>query len=223
MKFWIVVGFLIIAVIQFGSTKESLFSNAEKRNKNSVFFDVERVIDGDTLKLEKIGVVRLIGVDTPETVHPNKPVEYFGKEASKFLKDLLTGKKVRIEYDQSKKDHYNRTLGYIYLEDGTFVNETIIEKGFGHAYTSFPFKYMERYRALEKDARENNRGLWAEPVKEVEPKESEDKIGKYSCQIRKNCKQIKTCNEAMFLLNECGFSRLDGDKDGIPCEDKCGR
>ena len=121
----------------------------------------ERVIDGDTIILEDIGRVRLIGVDTPETVHRSKPVERFGKEASEFLRGLIEGGKVWLEYDWQRKDKYGRTLAYVYLPDSTFVNAAIIRFGYGHAYTKYPFKYEEEFRELEREAREAKRGLWA--------------------------------------------------------------
>ena len=119
-----------------------------------------RVVDGDTVVVEGIGKIRLIGVDTPETVHPRKPVEYYGKEASAFTKRMVEGKKVRLEYDWQRKDRYGRVLAYVYLEDGTFLNAEIIKQGYGHAYTKYPFKYLEQFRKYEKEARENKRGLW---------------------------------------------------------------
>lgn len=121
---------------------------------------VVTVIDGDTIVLDGGEKIRLIGVDTPETVHPNKPVEYFGKEASAFTRRLCEGKKVRLEYDLDRVDKYGRTLAYVYLEDGTFVNAEIIKQGYGHAYTRFPFKYMGEFRKYEREARKNRRGLW---------------------------------------------------------------
>lgn len=123
-----------------------------------------RVIDGDTIVVEidnKQEKVRLIGVDTPETVHPEKPVQYFGKEASLFTKNMVEGKKVRLEYDWQRRDKYGRLLAYVYLEDGTFLNAEIIKQGYGFAYTRFPFKYLEEFRKYEREAREKNRGLWA--------------------------------------------------------------
>ena len=122
-----------------------------------------RVIDGDTIIVEIDGKqerVRLIGVDTPETVHPSKPVEYFGKEASEFTKRMVEGKKVRLEFDWQKRDKYGRLLAYVYLPDGTFLNAEIIKQGYGFAYTRFPFKYLEEFRQYERKARENSRGLW---------------------------------------------------------------
>ena len=135
--------------------------NKLKPNKQlSRWRTVVRVIDGDTIVLDGNEKVRLIGVDTPETVHPQKPVERFGKEASAFTRRMIEGKKVRLEFDQTRKDRYGRTLAYVYLEDGTFLNEEIIKQGYGFAYTRFPFRYMERFRDRERRAREAGRGLW---------------------------------------------------------------
>jgi micrococcal nuclease len=121
---------------------------------------VERVIDGDTLLLTNGEKVRLIGVDTPETNHPNKPVQHFGREAYFFTKRMVEGKEVRLEYDWQRRDKYGRLLAYVYLLDGTFLNAEIIKQGYGFAYTRFPFKYLEDFRRYEKEARENKRGLW---------------------------------------------------------------
>ena len=126
--------------------------------------DVERVVDGDTIVVKGIGKVRLIGVDTPETVHPNKAVQFFGKEASAFTHSLLDGKQIRLGYDQTRKDRYGRTLAYVYLPDSTFVNAELIKQGYGHAYTSFPFKFLEQFRAYEREARQTGKGMWAVSV-----------------------------------------------------------
>lgn len=134
-------------------------SNTQQKIKEG-FYICTRVVDGDTIVLDGKEKVRLIGVDTPETVHPSKPVEYFGKEASAFTKRVVEGKRVRLEYDWERIDKYGRTLAYVYLEDGTFVNLEIVRQGYGHAYTKYPFKYMEEFRQAERQARENNRGLW---------------------------------------------------------------
>ena len=119
-----------------------------------------RVVDGDTIILDGYERVRLIGVDTPETKHPNKPVQYFGKEAYEFTKRMVEGKKVRLEYDWQRKDKYGRTLAYVFLEDGTFLNAEIIKQGYGFAYTRYPFKYLEEFRKYEREAREKGKGLW---------------------------------------------------------------
>jgi len=121
---------------------------------------VKRVIDGDTIVLENGEHIRLIGVDAPELHHPRKPVQYFAKEAMEFTTRRSLGRKISLEYDWQRKDKYGRTLAYIYLPDGTCLNEELIKQGYGHAYTRFPFKYLDSYREAEKAARENSKGLW---------------------------------------------------------------
>lgn len=124
-----------------------------------------RVVDGDTLVIEMNGgseKVRLVGVDTPETLHPQKPVEHYGKEASEFTQRMVENKMVRLEYDWQQRDKYGRLLAYVYLEDGTFLNAEIIKQGYGFVYTRFPFKYLNEFREYEKQARENKLGLWKE-------------------------------------------------------------
>jgi micrococcal nuclease len=121
---------------------------------------VVRVVDGDTLELDGGERVRLIGVDTPESVDPRRPVEYFGKEAAAFTRRLAEGRRVRLDYDQQLRDRYRRTLAYVYLDDGTFLNAEIIRQGYGHALTRYPFRYADDFRAYEREARANRRGLW---------------------------------------------------------------
>ncbi len=138
------------------------------------YYTVKRVVDGDTLLLENGKKVRLIGVDTPEvyiskklyrdaerTARDIKTIRKLGKKASDFVKSLVKRNDgIRIEYDWQKYDRYGRILGYVYLEDGTFLNAEIIKQGYGNAYTRYSFKYMDKFRKLEKEARENQRGLW---------------------------------------------------------------
>jgi micrococcal nuclease len=128
---------------------------------------VTRVVDGDTLVVAIAGHeerVRLIGVDTPETVHPQKPVEYFGKEASAFTTRMAEGAVVQLETDPgtADRDKYNRLLRYVYLPDGKLLNAEIIAQGYGFAYTKYPFSKMEEFRLLEREARESGKGLWGE-------------------------------------------------------------
>jgi micrococcal nuclease len=137
--------------------------NHDSHEKGIEYVLAARVIDGDTLELASGLKLRLIGVDTPETVHPQKPVEAFGKEASEFTRHMVEGKRVRLEYDWQRSDKYGRTLAYVYLEDGTFLNAELIRQGYGHAYTRFPFKHLDDFRALEREARQQKRGLWAAP------------------------------------------------------------
>ncbi len=127
---------------------------------------VVRAVDGDTLVVRIDGRearVRLLGVDTPESVHPRQPVQRFGKEAAAFTRRMAEGKTVRLRDDPSNtnQDRYGRLLRYVFLPDGTLLNAAIIVEGYGHAYTRYPFERMEEFRALERQAREKERGLWA--------------------------------------------------------------
>ena len=143
--------------------------NAESRSQPLIHFmnqlsaTCSRVVDGDMLIINISGLkdrVRLTGVDTPGAIHPRKPVQHFGKEAYNFTWRMAEGKKVRLEFDQNQRDRYKRLLAYVYLEDGTFLNAEIIKQGYGHAYTKFPFKYMQEFRQYEREARIRKRGLW---------------------------------------------------------------
>jgi micrococcal nuclease len=150
--------FLIFFIICFLSVVVS--SCAEEQIYDENVYKVKRVIDGDTILLSNEERVRLIGVNTPETVHPYKPVEYFGEEASRFTKKMVEGKKVRLEFDWQERDRFGRLLAYVYLLDGTFLNAEIIKQGYGFAYTKYPFKYLDEFREYEREARESKRGLW---------------------------------------------------------------
>jgi micrococcal nuclease len=133
------------------------------------FARVKRVIDGDTIVLESGERVDLLGVDTPESVDPRQPAERFAKEAWAFTRRMAEGKRVRLEYDPANaaRDHKDnieqrRTLAYVFLEDGTLLNAEIIREGHGFALTQYPFSRLEEFRRLERVARTNRRGLWAE-------------------------------------------------------------
>ncbi len=131
------------------------------------YYSVTNVVDGDTVKVNKDGTtitLRLIGLDTPETVDPRKTVQCFGKEASNKAKELLIGKKVRIEPDttQGTFDKYNRTLAYIHTEDGLFYNKYMIEQGYAHEYTyNTPYKYQTEFKKAQQIAKDNLRGFWS--------------------------------------------------------------
>jgi micrococcal nuclease len=129
-------------------------------------YKVKKVVDGDTIDVtinDKTVKVRLIGINTPETVDPRKEVECFGKEASNKAKELLDKNEVYLEKDESQanKDKYDRLLRYIYLEDNTNVNLEMIKEGYAFEYTyETPYKYQELFKKAETEAKDNNRGLW---------------------------------------------------------------
>jgi micrococcal nuclease len=135
---------------------------------------VAYVYDGDTIKLDNGERVRLIGIDTPET-HANAKLSKdvkrrrinreaqlaMGQEAAKFTRALVEGKEVRLEFDVEPKDRYQRTLAYVYLTDGTFVNEKIIREGYAYPLTIPPnVRHAHQFKQWFDEARENKRGLW---------------------------------------------------------------
>lgn len=123
---------------------------------------VARALDGDTIELTNGEKVRYIGVDTPELHHPQKEVEYYAQEAHRANQKLVEGKKVSLEFDVQKRDRYGRILAYVYV-DGFMVNEWLVANGYARVATFPPnVKYAERFRTLEREARKQKLGLWAE-------------------------------------------------------------
>lgn len=198
---------------------------------------VEKVIDGDTIVVEKDGereTLRLIGVDTPETVDPRKPVQCFGKEASNFTKSSLQGKNVQLESDltQGDRDKYKRILRYIFLEDGANFNKLLISEGYAHEYTyqENPYKYQAEFKEAERQAREQKKGLWAENACSGSQKTTQDSTsssyvpqGTYNCDCNKFCTKMASCDEAYYQLQKCGCTARDADGDGVPCESLCSK
>ncbi len=140
MKYALIIIVFIVIIL-------GLVTCPQKNEISPDHYRVVRVVDGDTFIVSIDGEdvrVRLIGVDTPESVHPNKEVEHFALEASDYLKHLLTNESVFFGYDQSNaaanhKDRYGRLLAYAYRAgDSLFVNAEIIKQGYGFAYTSYP-------------------------------------------------------------------------------------
>jgi micrococcal nuclease len=125
---------------------------------------VTGVVDGDTIYVGRgwrRTIVRLKGIDTPETVHPRKPVEYYGPEATQFTRGRVYGQWVRLQVEAADRiDAYGRLLAYVFLKDGTFVNEELIRSGHARALTRFPTRYAELFERAEAEARAAGRGLW---------------------------------------------------------------
>lgn len=130
-------------------------------------YTVTHVNDGDTIIVRQADgreeTVRLLGVDTPEVKDPRKPIQCFGAAASAHTKAVIAiGSGVRLAPDpqDTDRDKYGRLLRYVYLPDGTLYNAQLIKDGYGFAYTVFPLTKLDEFRALEVEARTNNRGLW---------------------------------------------------------------
>jgi len=175
--------------------------------KDNALVKVTRVIDGDTIEIEGGERVRYIGIDTPETVDPRKPVQCFGVEASNKNKELVEGKMVRLEKDITDRDKYNRLLRYVYVGD-IFINLELVKQGFAYSYSYPPdIKYQEQFVKAQQEAREAKRGLWSacpqvsqtaeETPAPVVPSTPSDT----SCQIKGN---INASGEKIYHLPGCG-------------------
>ena len=131
-------------------------------------FPVTRVVDGDTVRILIDGEdfsVRLIGIDTPETVAPNRPIECAGPEASVYAEQLMSGERVFLELDESQGtfDRYERVLAYVWLSEDIQVNLEMLKAGLAEEYTyDDPYKYQDLFRKAEQDARAELLGLWGQ-------------------------------------------------------------
>ena len=207
----------------------------EEENQVRDLFQVTEVVDGDTIKVSLLGTLRLIGIDTPETRDPRKPVQCFGREASNKAKELLSGKKVYLEYDPAQKqDKYGRTLAYVYREDGLFYNAEMIKQGYAHSYVRFPHPRLDEFNTYQREARENGRGFWSvntcngDTTKAISvintnsipllPISNEVNQGGF---IKGSCANLKKLGLGNFREGDPNYTKSrDGDGDGLACEMK---
>jgi|CXWL01.1.fsa_nt_gi micrococcal nuclease len=168
---------LLISLVLFLTISSNAFSkNAPIKTVENRLYRVAWVIDGDTIKLENAVNVRLIGIDAPENRddaklqkdlkrrHLTKAQELeMGKKSARFLRDMISGKKVSLKFDKEKYDQYHRMLAYVYLPNGTFVNAKMVKDGYAYYYEDkrkVDIRHLVLFKKLYKEARENHRGLW---------------------------------------------------------------
>lgn len=170
-----IVGLILTISIQAPAQED--FSTSLEKTEHAVTAEqittttnaiITRTVDGDTVEAKMDSgdevKIRLLGINTPESVDPRRPVECFGKEASKYMKDLAEGKRVRLEADIQADDidKYGRLLRNIILGDGTDINVQMVRDGYAYAYTEFPLNKNRKAELirLEQEARTAERGLW---------------------------------------------------------------
>jgi endonuclease YncB( thermonuclease family) len=173
-----IIGVIVGLFLQGGDAREALNSiNPEKvlgttkvtvNTEKQTGTIVKRVVDGDTIELSSGEKVRLIGINTPETHHPTRGVECFGKEAEAYTRQLLEGHQVRLEKDVSETDRYGRLLRVVYLVPEStlaaelFVNKHLVEEGYALVDTYPPdVKYKDIFLEAQRIAREQGKGLWS--------------------------------------------------------------
>ncbi len=165
---------LVTDALEFIATMERV-----ELPENGEWATCVRVMDGDTIEIEfedqpgATDKVRYIGVDTPETVHPERDVDPWGPEASAVNKALVENKRVWLATDMSNRDRYDRLLRYVYTEDGLFVNLALVACGLATVTTYPPdVAHVDEYIRAQEDAREAGRGLWGEQI-DAEDEEGE--------------------------------------------------
>jgi micrococcal nuclease len=189
---------------------------------------VERHTDGDTLWVEDRVKVRLIGIDTPETHDPAEAVGCFATEAAAFLEELLPlGTEVRLEYDVERLDQYDRTLAYVYrASDGLFVNAELVRRGYAQAYTVPPnVAHADEFVALQRQAREANRGLWSACADAPAPASASPSGDECDASYPDVCipppPPDLDCGDVVdraFTVEGSDPHRFDADGNGIACE-----
>ena len=163
---WRLLIALVVAVAAGAGAGDVLRGDEPERGATADTGRVVEVVDGDTVHVQTASgreKVRYIGVDTPETRHPGKGVQCFGKAASAFNARLVGGERVRLVRDAEARDRYGRLLAYVHrMRDGLFVNAELARRGYATALTVPPnVRFAERFAALAREARVAGRGLWA--------------------------------------------------------------
>ena len=183
---------------------------------------VVRVIDGDTIEVNIAGTsynVRYIGIDTPETKHPQKPVEWMGEEAAAKNEELVSGKVVGLEKDVSETDKYGRLLRYVWVGD-LMVNAELVRLGFAKVSTYPPdVRYQDLFLEMQQEAREAERGLWGPaPTPSGEAAACDCSGDIYDCSDFSTHAEAQACYEYCKSLGREDIHRLDRDNDGKVCE-----
>ena len=161
---WLVFIALLVLGVLLILSLDSLRKPVEKNQPG--LYSVSEFIDGDTIAVNMNGtteIIRMIGVDTPETHRPNTPVQCYGPQASDFTEKLIGRSKVRLQADplNTNRDRYDRLLRYVYLPDGILIQTKLISEGYGFAYTFFPYQKMEEFKGYETAAKAAGKGLWS--------------------------------------------------------------
>jgi len=203
---------------------------------------VVSVTDGDTIKVTRNGhvvVIRLYGIDTPEKD------QAYGQQAKDLTNALIMGRDVDIE--QKDIDHYKRIVGLVRV-DGYSLNELIIRNGSGWVYQRYCKEPVcGEWNKLESIARQQKKGLWSDPdavppwewrhrentqqnssiaknetptilIGRNKPIDGQGASNQFKCDGRTYCSQMTSCQEATFFLKNCPGAKMDGDRDGVPCE-----
>ncbi len=189
--------FLITSLLATGCIK-----NGPAAKQDGYF--VRNVIDGDTIKLADGRSVRYIGIDTPEAMKRRGKNWEFDPEpyavaAKEYNRELVSGKRVRLEYDVEKQDKYGRWLAYVHVDDNVMINSELLRQGLAVLYTFPPnVKYMDLLLEAQNEARRNKRGLWGS-LKGIAAEKAYENTGKGFCAVRGAVTDIYVAADRVFL------------------------
>lgn len=148
-------------------------------------YRVERVIDGDTIVVRHGGKVRLLGINAPEIAHRTSTAEPLGDKAHQRLQQLLEGQRVYLEFDQRRRDPYNRLLAHVTLEDGTGINALLLHEGLARALFLQPnMRHLQHYYQVEAEAQAARRGIWSRPEFQIHSSDKARACLKHFCRLR---------------------------------------
>ncbi len=157
---------MLVCILVCGIGGYVVYASTEIKIDENELYQVVSIIDGDTFKV-KVGrhvvTVRMLGIDTPETIDPRKPEQCFGKESSDETKLLLTGHEVQLKFNPNRKqkDKFKRYLAYVYRDDDLFVNELLLKEGFAKEYTyGKAYEFQKKFRKIENEAKKEKKGMW---------------------------------------------------------------
>lgn len=188
--------------------------------------DVRQIIDGDTVTLADGRILRYIGMDAPETTAGRRGAECFARESTERNRQLVEGKRVRLEKDVSETDRYGRILRYVFVGD-TLVNEALVREGYATALAYPPdLARQDAFREAEQAARRARKGLWGASCAPDQGRTGSAPArpsGTGSPSEDRDCSDFSTKAEAQaFFLRSGGPAsdphRLDQDSDGVACE-----
>jgi|GEM_PF-443899 len=166
----------------------------------TALYVVEKVIDGDTIRVRDLGKVRLLGINAPEIAHRERAGEPFGEQAHQRLSELLGGRRVYLHFDSQRRDRFDRVLAYVMREDGLHVNELLLQEGLARALFLQPnMLQLENYYRIELGAQQAGRGIWSLREYQIRPAGQAGKCIKQFCRLRGVIRRVEVKRDYIYL------------------------
>lgn len=167
---------------------------------------VRWVIDGDTIILADGRHVRYIGINTPEIEHEHQKAEPYGDQAKKYNEKLVFSKTIRLQFDKERHDHFGRLLAYVFLPDGTFINQAMIAQGYAYLLPQKPnIKYAKILLQAQRDAMSTQKGMWGEMAEEGGGYSGNRRTKRFHAAACPFGKEISLTNRISFKIKRDAF------------------